>query len=57
MPKSKAPTREATGAWNIQNFMGSRRYNIAGVRVGDGKDILIDDSRASAIVIGVRGRP
>jgi hypothetical protein len=46
MPKSKAPTREATGAWSIKNFMGSRLYNIAGVRVGDVKAILIDDSRA-----------
>jgi sporulation protein YlmC with PRC-barrel domain len=53
--KSKAPTQEVTGAWNIKDFMSSRVYNMAGDRIGDVNDILIDDGRLTAIVIGVGG--
>jgi hypothetical protein len=51
--KTKAPTQEVTGAWNTKDFMGSRVYNMAGERIGDVNDILIDDGRVTAIVIGV----
>ena len=53
--KSKAPTQEVTGAWNAKDFMRSRVYNMAGERVGDVNDILVDDGRVAAIVIGVGG--
>lgn len=53
--KSKAPTQEVTGAWNTKDFMGSRVYNMAGERIGDVNDILIDNNRVTAIVIGVGG--
>ena len=53
--KSKAPTQEVTGAWNTKDFMSSRVYNMAGERIGDVNDILIDDGRVTAIVLGVGG--
>ncbi len=53
--KSKAPTQEVTGAWNAKDFMRSRVYNMAGERVGDVNDILVDDGRVTGIVIGVGG--
>jgi sporulation protein YlmC with PRC-barrel domain len=53
--KSKAPTQEVTGAWNAKDFMRSRVYNMAGERVGDVNDILVDDGRVTSIVIGVGG--
>ena len=52
--KSKAPTQEVTGVWNTKDFMGSRVYNMAGERMGDVNDVLIDDGRV-VIVIGVGG--
>jgi len=53
--KSKAPTQEVTGAWNTKDFMNSRVYNMAGELIGDVNDVLIDDGRVTAIVIGVGG--
>jgi sporulation protein YlmC with PRC-barrel domain len=53
--KSKAPTEEVTGAWNAKDFMRSRVYNMAGERVGDVNDILIDNGQVTAFVIGVGG--
>jgi hypothetical protein len=53
--KSKAPTQEVTGAWNAKDFMRSRVYNMSGERVGDVNDILVDDGRVTAFVIGVGG--
>jgi sporulation protein YlmC with PRC-barrel domain len=54
--KSKAPTDEVKGAWNARDFMRSRVYNMAGERVGDVNDILIDDDgRVTAIILGLGG--
>jgi|LNFM01.1.fsa_nt_gb sporulation protein YlmC with PRC-barrel domain len=53
--KSKAPTQEVTGAWNAKDFMSSRVYNMAGERIGDVNDILVDNGRVTSIVIGVGG--
>jgi sporulation protein YlmC with PRC-barrel domain len=53
--KTKAPTEEVTGAWNAKDFMRSRVYNMGGERVGDVNDILVDNGRVTAIVIGVGG--
>jgi sporulation protein YlmC with PRC-barrel domain len=53
--KTTAPTQEVTGAWNTKDFMGSRVYNMGGERIGDVNDILIDDGRVTAMVIGVGG--
>ena len=53
--KTKAPTQEVTGAWNAKDFMRSRVYNMSGERVGDVNDILVDEGRVTAIVIGVGG--
>ncbi len=53
--KSKAPTEEVTGAWNAKDFMRSRVYNAAGERVGDVNDIVVNDGRVSAIIVGVGG--
>jgi sporulation protein YlmC with PRC-barrel domain len=53
--KSKAPTQEVTGAWNAKDFMSSRVYNMAGDRIGDVNDILVDNGRVTSIVIGVGG--
>ena len=53
--ETKAPTQEVTGAWNAKDFMRSRVYNMSGERVGDVNDILVDEGRVSAIVIGVGG--
>ena len=53
--KSKAPTQEVTGAWNAKDFMRSRVYNMGGDRIGDVNDILVDEDRVTAFVIGVGG--
>jgi sporulation protein YlmC with PRC-barrel domain len=53
--KSKAPTQEVTGAWHTKDFFRSRVYNMAGERVGDVNDILIDNGNVTAFVIGVGG--
>jgi sporulation protein YlmC with PRC-barrel domain len=54
--KSKAPTEEVKGAWNVRDFMRSRVYNMNGERIGDVNDILVDDGgRVSAIILGVGG--
>ncbi len=53
--KSKAPTQEVTGAWNAKDFMRSRVYNTAGERIGDVNDLIVDDGRVTAVVIGVGG--
>jgi sporulation protein YlmC with PRC-barrel domain len=53
--KSKAPTQEVTGAWNAKDFMRSRVYNMSGERIGDVNDLLVDDGRLTAFVIGVGG--
>jgi len=53
--KSKAPTQEVTGAWHTKDFFRSRVYNMAGERIGDVNDILIDNGQVTAFVIGVGG--
>jgi len=53
--KSKTPTQEVTGAWNIKDFMRSRVYNMNGERIGDVNDIIVDDGRVTAIIFGVGG--
>ena len=53
--KSKAPTQEVTGAWNAKDFMRSRVYNMGGDRIGDVNDILVDEGRVTAFVVGVGG--
>lgn len=53
--KSKAPTQEVTGAWHTKDFFRSRVYNMAGERVGDVNDILIDNGQVTAFVVGVGG--
>jgi sporulation protein YlmC with PRC-barrel domain len=53
--KTKIPTQEVTGAWNASDFMRSRVYNMNGERIGDVNDIVIDDGRVTAIVLGVGG--
>lgn len=53
--KSKAPTQEVTGAWNAKDFMRSRVYNMGGERIGDVNDIIVDDGRVTAVIIGVGG--
>ena len=53
--KTVAPTQEVTGAWNAKDFMSSRVYNMAGERVGDVNDILVEDGRVASIIIGVGG--
>jgi sporulation protein YlmC with PRC-barrel domain len=53
--KSKAPTQEVTGACNAKDFMRSRVYNMSGERIGDVNDLLVDDGRLTAFVIGVGG--
>jgi sporulation protein YlmC with PRC-barrel domain len=53
--KSAVPTQEVTGAWNAKQFMASRVYNMNGERVGDVNDLVIDDGKVSAVIIGVGG--
>jgi sporulation protein YlmC with PRC-barrel domain len=53
--KSKAPTQEVTGAWNAKDFMRSRVYNMSGERIGDVNDMLVDDGKITAFVVGVGG--
>ena len=53
--KTKAPTQEVTGAWHTKDFFRSRVYNMAGERIGDVNDILIDNGQVTAFVIGVGG--
>lgn len=53
--KTKAPTQEVTGAWNAKDFMSSRVYNMSGERVGDVNDILVEEGRITAFVVGVGG--
>ncbi len=53
--KTQAPTEEIKGAWNVKDFMRSRVYNMGGERIGDVNDILIDDGRVTAIILGVGG--
>ncbi|MBN9276054.1 MAG: PRC-barrel domain-containing protein, partial [Hyphomicrobium sp.] len=53
--KSQAPTEEVKGAWNVKDFMRSRVYNMNGERIGDVNDILIDDGRVTAVILGVGG--
>ncbi len=53
--KSQAPTEEVKGVWNVKDFMRSRVYNMNGERIGDVNDIIIDDGRVTAIILGVGG--
>jgi sporulation protein YlmC with PRC-barrel domain len=53
--KTKAPTEEVTGAWNAKDFMRSRVYNMGGERIGDVNDIIVEDGRVTAIILGVGG--
>jgi len=53
--KSQVPTEEVRGAWNVKDFMRSRVYNMNGERIGDVNDIVVDDGRVTAIILGVGG--
>jgi sporulation protein YlmC with PRC-barrel domain len=53
--RSQAPTEEIRGAWNVRDFMRSRVYNMNGERIGDVNDIIVEDGRVTAIVLGVGG--
>lgn len=51
-----APTKEATGPWHVKDFYRSNVYNMAGDKIGDVNDILMDqDGKVTAIIIGVGG--
>jgi sporulation protein YlmC with PRC-barrel domain len=54
--KNVAPTQEVKGAWNASDYMNSRVYNMAGERIGDVNDLVLDESgKVTAVVIGVGG--
>jgi sporulation protein YlmC with PRC-barrel domain len=53
--KAVAPTQEVTGSWNAKTFMGSRVYNMAGERVGDVNDLIVENGRVTSIILGVGG--
>jgi sporulation protein YlmC with PRC-barrel domain len=54
--KPTPPTQELKGAWNASDFMNSRVYNMAGDRIGDVNDLVLDESgKITAVVIGVGG--
>lgn len=53
--KSKAPTQEVSGAWHAKDFLRSRVYNMAGERVGDVNDFIVDGDRVTGIILGVGG--
>jgi sporulation protein YlmC with PRC-barrel domain len=55
-PANVAPTQEVKGAWNVKDFFQTNVYNMAGEKIGDVNDIVVDESgKVTAIVIGVGG--
>ena len=51
-----APTQEVKGAWHAKDFYQSNVYNMAGEKIGDVNDIIVDESgKVTAIVLGVGG--
>lgn len=51
-----APTQEIKGAWSVKDFYQTNVYNMAGEKIGDVNDILVDESgRVTAVVLGVGG--
>jgi sporulation protein YlmC with PRC-barrel domain len=55
-PATVAPTQEVKGAWHVKDFYQSNVYNMAGEKIGDVNDILMDESgRVTAVVLGVGG--
>jgi hypothetical protein len=52
----KGPVREAHGSWSAKDFVNSAVYNTAGDRIGDIRDVIVDDGgRVASKVIGVGG--
>ena len=55
-PATVAPTQEVKGAWHVKDFYQTNVYNMAGEKIGDVNDILMDESgRVTAVVLGVGG--
>ena len=55
-PAAVAPTQEMKGAWHVKDFYQTNVYNMAGEKIGDINDILVDEGgKVTAIVIGVGG--
>jgi sporulation protein YlmC with PRC-barrel domain len=55
-PANVAPTQEMKGAWNVKDFFQTNIYNMAGEKIGDVNDIVVDESgKVTAVVIGVGG--
>lgn len=53
---AQPPSQEAKGPWHASQFMRSAVYNMAGERIGDVNDFVVDESgKITAIVIGVGG--
>jgi len=51
-----APTQEIKGAWHVKDFYQTNVYNMAGEKIGDVNDIVMDESgRVTAVVLGVGG--
>ena len=55
-PATVAPTQEMKGAWHVKDFYQTNVYNMAGDKIGDVNDIVVDESgKVTAIVLGVGG--
>ena len=55
-PANVAPTQEIKGAWHVKDFYQTNVYNMAGEKIGDINDILVDESgKVTAFIIGVGG--
>jgi sporulation protein YlmC with PRC-barrel domain len=55
-PANVAPTQEVKGAWHVKDFYQTNVYNMAGEKIGDINDILVDESgKVTAVIIGVGG--
>jgi sporulation protein YlmC with PRC-barrel domain len=55
-PATVAPTQEVKGAWHVKDFYQTNVYNMAGEKIGDVNDIVMDESgRVTAVVLGVGG--
>ena len=55
-PATVAPTQEMKGAWHVKDFYQTNVYNMAGEKIGDVNDIVVDESgKVTAVVLGVGG--
>ena len=55
-PATVAPTQEMKGAWHVKDFYQTNVYNMAGEKIGDINDILVDEGgKVTAFIIGVGG--